>query len=67
MGSQHSLVACSIDRKTGGLKILGPKRSVPYRPIHLCTDENGENSQQHIIIQVHYLYINSTKVAVSKN
>ncbi len=43
MGSQHSLVACSIDRSTGCLTILSPKRSVPYRPIHLCTDENGEN------------------------
>ena len=42
-GSYHSILACSIDRKTGEPAILGPKQRVPYRPIHLSTDERGEN------------------------
>ena len=42
-GSYHSILACSIDRKTGEPAILGPKKRVPYRPIHLSTDERGEN------------------------
>lgn len=42
-GSYHSILACSIDRNTGEPSILGPKQRVPYRPIHLSTDEKGEN------------------------
>ena len=42
-GSYHSILACSIDRKTGEPAILGPKQRVQYRPIHLSTDERGEN------------------------
>ena len=36
------ILACSIDRNTGEPAILGPKQQVPYRPIHLSTDERGE-------------------------
>ena len=42
-GSYHSILACSIDRNTGEPSVLGPKQRVPYRPIHLSTDERGEN------------------------
>jgi len=42
-GSYHSILARAIDRKTGEPAILGPKQRLPYRPIHLSTDERGEN------------------------
>ena len=42
-GSNHSILACSIDRNTGEPVILGSQQRVPYRPIHLCTDERGRN------------------------
>ena len=42
-GSYHWILSCSIDRKTGEPAILGPRQRVPYRPIHLSTDQRGES------------------------
>lgn len=38
-GSQHHLLACSIDRSNGEIHEMGTYQKVPFRPIHLCLDK----------------------------
>ena len=42
-GSQHHLLACSIDRSSGSIHEMGAYKTVPFRPIHLCLDKIGSH------------------------
>ena len=41
-GSDHQLIACSIDPQNGTLKPLGIPRDLPFRPLHLSLDRESE-------------------------